>query len=127
MILTRSFRLCDYDYEYQAKLVKWTHLIATGHLINELYQTKIAQFISSVNATYISQPSSKQFSLATSRRNMGKNPVIQTSKTSYSFVNKLDTQVLQVFGVKAADRSGIGLYCDLVSSNATLQQAYPSP
>ncbi len=54
----------------QAKLVKGTQLIATGHLINGLYHTKIADFITRVNATYIAQSSSKQVTSARSREEL---------------------------------------------------------
>jgi hypothetical protein len=64
----------------EAKLVKGTQLIATGHLINGLYHTNIADFIPRVNATYIAQSSSKQVSSARSRGVIRKNPVIQTSR-----------------------------------------------
>jgi hypothetical protein len=58
----------------QAKQVKGTQLIATDHLINELYHTKLAEFIPRVNATYIVQSICKTSLIGKKQRSYSKEP-----------------------------------------------------
>jgi hypothetical protein len=107
----------------QAKFVKGTQLIATGHLMNGLYHTNIADSILRVNAMYITQSSSKQVSSARSRGVIRKNPVIQTSRDIKLLHKRIGhasvTSVLE--GLQAGTVSGYTVTAKRINKKWVLQ------